>query len=456
MNHLFAFFQSIRAFTVKLLHLGVREDMSFFEQQKIHLLNIMILPALLPITCFALINWQTRPGLSLLNMANVICYLMVIGINIANRFLQWRLLFIAATAVIFFCEALFYSNGMEFALLLTVICSLVLVDNGWQYLLIMLSVVGGFCYLQYQHHLILQENKSLIFRVVSTIGNCLLMLTAGLYYFRGIYLKYHQQVETHKRLLELQQKQLLIQKQELEQSNKELKALSDSRQKILFTLAHDLRNPLSGIEALTNSMLEGGAANEFERNDLLNVIATTANRSLKQMQELLDVHRYNEPGKGLDKTELNLQEILQLVIIPQQHKAAEKAISIQCMLPDEAVSVYANKWQLIRVMENLLVNAIKFSHPAASIIVGVAIEQNWITLFVRDFGIGISIEKQAFIFDNVARVQQTGTKGEKSFGLGLSICRQIVEAHSGSIAVRSAENEGAEFLVKLPRQLVTA
>lgn len=453
MNYLLAFFQSIRSFTIKLLYLGVRDEMSFFEQQKIHLLNIMILPSLLPMTCFAIMNWQVRSGLSLLNTANLICYLSVISLNIAGRFLQWRLFFVAATAAIFFCEALFYSNGMEFALLLTVICSLVLVDNGWQYLMVMLVVVGAFCYIQYHQHLVLLEDKSMVSRVVNTIATCLLLLTAGLYYFRGIYLKYHQQVEMHKRLLELQQQQLLIQKQELIQSNKELKALSDSRQNILFTLAHDLRNPLSGIEALTNSMLEGGAADEYERNDLLTVIATTANRSLKQMQELLDVHRYTEPGKGIDKTTVNVKEMLQLVILPLQHKAAEKGITIKCNLPDDTITVYANKWQLIRVMENLLVNAIKFSYPASAVVVTATTETNWLVLSVKDTGIGISEEKLPFLFDNVASVRQTGTTGEKSFGLGLAICRQIVEAHGGIIGVQSSEKEETEFIVKFPRQL---
>lgn len=450
MTNLRAIFHYIGALTAKFLHIGVRSEMSFFEKQKIHLLNIMILPSVLPITFFALLNLAERPGLSILNMANVICYLAVIILNLKGRYLHWRLLFIAASAVIFFLEALFFHNGMEFALLLTIICSLVLVDRGWQYLLILLGVTAAFCYLQYRENIQVHKDKAMVLRVVSTIANCLLLLTAGLYYFRGIYLKYHQQVEAHKKLLEQQQVLLLVQKQELEQNNKDLKLLSESRQKILFTLAHDLRNPLSGIEALTNTMLEGGVADEEERNDLLSVIASTANRSLKQMQELLNAHQYAEPKRVAEKAAVDVAELLQLVVVPLQHKAAEKAITIRYQLPEAGIGVYANKWQLIRVMENLLANAIKFSFPGGVVVVGAEHTPGWVTLSVQDKGIGIPAEKQPYIFDNVHRVQQTGTGGEQSFGLGLTICRQIVEAHGGSIAFRSVAEEGTVFWVKMP------
>lgn len=450
MNNLRAIFHSIGAFTAKLLHTGVRPEMSFFEKQKIHLLNIMILPSVIPIAFFALLNLAQRPGLSVLNIANVICYLSVIGLNLSGRRLHLRLLFIVASAVIFFFEALLFHNGMEFALLLTVICSLVLVDSGWQYLLIMLGVTTGFCYLQYQANMLVHQDKAMVYRVVSTIANCLLLLTAGLYYFRGIYLKYHRQVEGHKKLLEQQQVLLLIQKQELEQNNKELKLLSESRQKILFTLAHDLRNPLSGIEALTNTMLEGGVKDQQEHNELLSVIAATANRSLKQMQELLNAHHYAGPMRVTEKTRVDVAELLQLVVLPLQHKAAEKAIVLRYELPETGAGIHANKWQIIRVMENLVTNAIKFCFPGGVVIVGAERAKGWIVLSVKDNGMGIPAEKQPFIFDNVQRVQQTGTGGEQSFGLGLAICRQIVEAHGGSISFRSVADAGTEFWVKLP------
>ncbi|BAV05771.1 sensor histidine kinase [Filimonas lacunae] len=390
-----------------------------------------------------------RPGLALLNTANVLCYLSVITLQVWNRYLSLRLYCIAATGIIFFAEALFYSNGMEFALLLTVICGLVLTEKTWHYLLLMLLVVAAFCYLQYYQRLALQLDKPMVIRVVGTVASCLLLLTAGLFYFRGIYVSYHQLVEGQKQLLEQQQVQLLQQQAELVQKNADLKALSESRQKILLTLAHDLHNPLSGIEALTNLMVQG-VIGEHERNSLLQVISNTANRSLQQMQDVLDAQRFSDASYPLVKEEVFVSGMVQEVVGLLQFKAAEKQIHLQCTLPDTTVTIMANRLQLMRVLENLVMNAIKFSYLNSVVKIQATIADDWLLLSVCDEGMGIALDKQEFVFNDVSRVQQLGTKGEKSFGLGLSICRQIVERHGGYITLTPGKAKGCEFVASFP------
>jgi signal transduction histidine kinase len=103
-----------------------------------------------------------------------------------------------------------------------------------------------------------------------------------------------------------------------------------------------------------------------------------------------------------------------------------------------------------RVLANLVTNAIKFSRENAEIIIYTRKEPNFALISVTDHGIGIAKEKQENIFDLFGHGMRTGTAGEQGFGMGLSICKQIVEQHKGNITVESEEGKGTAFLVRLP------
>jgi signal transduction histidine kinase len=449
MNYLRFLVSWLRYLWYRSSHLGIHEDMPFFERQKMHLINILVVPALPLILFFVLANLSARPGLAFLNFCSLVAYSAIAYINFSGRFLQWRMLFICLAAVVFFAEAFFYHNGMEYSMLLMVAAGIVIIDKKWHYYLFAFSIVSAFSYLKYYRHLQLNEEPGMLTRVIFNMFFCLLLFVIASQYFRKIYRNYHQQVQDNKVVLEQQQRQLLIQKWELEEKNRELKTLSDSRQRILFTLAHDLRNPLSGIEALAKRMLrmEGDT---IDTHALLSVIETTADRSQKQIQELLDANQYLEIGEEIRKTLVNIGELVQEVLQPLQFNAAQKSIAIQMQLPGDVVVAFVNKMQFSRVVENLVANAVKFSHLHSVVTVELCLAEEEFILSVRDTGIGIAAEKRPFIFDNFTAARQAGTMGEKSFGLGLSICKQIVEAHGGTIQLAPGEQQGCTFLVKMP------
>lgn len=103
-----------------------------------------------------------------------------------------------------------------------------------------------------------------------------------------------------------------------------------------------------------------------------------------------------------------------------------------------------------RVVSNLITNAVKFSPKGATITYSVGRNNNKLTLSVSDQGIGIPPEMQPLVFDLNTSAKRKGTDGEKSYGLGLYICRQIVSSHGGKIWLESEVNEGTTFFVELP------
>jgi signal transduction histidine kinase len=106
-------------------------------------------------------------------------------------------------------------------------------------------------------------------------------------------------------------------------------------------------------------------------------------------------------------------------------------------------------YKMDRVFSNLINNAIKFSHQQSTIKIELSQAESIATVAVQDNGIGISQEHQEQIFDKFGSIRQDGTAGEKSFGLGLSICKQIVDAHNGKIWVESEVDKGSCFYVQL-------
>ncbi|RYY53870.1 MAG: HAMP domain-containing histidine kinase, partial [Chitinophagaceae bacterium] len=113
-------------------------------------------------------------------------------------------------------------------------------------------------------------------------------------------------------------------------------------------------------------------------------------------------------------------------------------------------NVYANRSELVRVVSNLLANAIKFSPFGSGIFVSMQLTDQGVEVVVRDHGAGVSQEKRKTIFDMDSGPGELGTDGEKSFGIGLSISKKILRAYNGKIGFRDAEGEGTEFFFVLP------
>ncbi|OYW79022.1 MAG: hypothetical protein B7Z27_06350, partial [Sphingobacteriia bacterium 32-37-4] len=108
------------------------------------------------------------------------------------------------------------------------------------------------------------------------------------------------------------------------------------------------------------------------------------------------------------------------------------------------------KDKIDRVISNLVTNAIKFSKPASIVHVSLQSNDGYAEIIVKDNGIGIPEYLQGKIFDLFTTAKRKGTAGEKSYGLGLAICKKIVEVHEGFIHVESKEGVGSSFIVKLP------
>lgn len=239
------------------------------------------------------------------------------------------------------------------------------------------------------------------------------------------------------------------QNKELQLAMDELERVNKNYVRIMRVMAHDLRNPLSGITGLTAMLLMEDEFSEESKN-MLKLIETTGLNSMQMINELLKSGLANENEK-LTKQAIDLNALVYDSVELLQFKAKEKNQTILFEKNNNTpLMAEVNHEKIWRVINNVIVNAIKFSHEDGIIKVAVLSDKNKILISVADNGIGISENQKDVIFEMFTPAKKMGTDGEQPFGLGLSISKQIVEAHNGRIWFESKLGEGTTFYIELP------
>jgi signal transduction histidine kinase len=242
----------------------------------------------------------------------------------------------------------------------------------------------------------------------------------------------------HNQFLADQQKQLVSQ----------LSAANAAKNKFVGMAAHDLRNPLASIRGLSEFLRDGNLAPE--QRELVELIHGASQSMLDLVNELLDVATIESGELKLDPQPCNLADLLRGCAFLQNIHAAKKNSRI--LLPDDegAPVAFVDVAKMRQVVDNLLSNAIKYSPPGSEITVVYRNDPGVAGFAVRDQGPGIPDHERDRLFRDFGRLSAKPTGGESSTGLGLAICRKIVDAHRGSIAAENLSNGGCEFCVVLP------
>lgn len=243
----------------------------------------------------------------------------------------------------------------------------------------------------------------------------------------------------------------LIQQQSLLQSQEKLVRL---KQDFASTLTHDLKTPLLGAIETIKAFQEqkfGGVTSEQQK--VLNTMIRSHQSSLQLVESLLDVYRNDLEGLNLDLKPLDLTVLIENVT----NTLAELANSNQVYLAinfgesnfRQSLWVNGDEFQLQRVMINLLVNAINHSRRGDLIEIILSSQFNQQTVKILDQGAGIKPEEFSYLFERF--YQGNSDRQAKGTGLGLYLCRQIIEAHGGKILAENRQPSGAIFGFILPR-----
>lgn len=226
--------------------------------------------------------------------------------------------------------------------------------------------------------------------------------------------------------------------------------LLEQREDFTATLTHDLKGPLLGVNRIVELIADGklGDVNDQQRSLLLQIVHTNK-RSLSLIQDMLDVFRYEKDIHSLCLVQTDVREIIKSSVTDLSPLANNRGIQIKLDMSSDFKMAEVDQTSIRRVLQNLLDNAIKFSDSGKEVTVKAWSDANKIHVAVKDRGPGISQDDSGKLFQRCFQ-GAAGKEANRGMGLGLYLCKQIVDAHKGEIKCHSRENEGSTFTVSLP------
>jgi len=234
----------------------------------------------------------------------------------------------------------------------------------------------------------------------------------------------------------------------IREKNEELMKIHESRSNILSMISHDLKNYIGSI----NQAIEiiNIKYQSFENNKYLKMIEDSAGKALLLVKDILSINKLDAETESMTLVQYNINDLIyesneNLILI-----AREKKINMFFEGANSPIICMINPEKMHRALDNLCINAIKFTKPEGTIIVKTQKQGNIGQISIIDSGIGIDHNMIAHLFEKFTTTGRTGTAGEASTGLGLYIVKQIIDLHQGSIEVCSEVGKGSEFMIKLP------
>lgn len=259
--------------------------------------------------------------------------------------------------------------------------------------------------------------------------------------FRQIYDKTLAKIELQN--MKLKEKNILIDKQK-----EELLNLNADKDKFMRILAHDLRSPFNSMLGYSDLLInEIDTLSKEEIKEFAISINTVQTQTYNLLDDLLLWSQSQSGNLYFNPEKTAFNEVCNQLI--EKLNNGSKKITINCNSPEDIV-ILADKNMLQIILRNLLSNAIKFTYPGGNIDILTETVDNEVIITISDNGVGISKEDQEKLWDFANPYSTYGTEDEKGSGLGLILCKELVEKHKGKIWVESEKDKGSKFIFTMP------
>lgn len=238
--------------------------------------------------------------------------------------------------------------------------------------------------------------------------------------------------------------QIKSQAQELEKANREICDFT-------AMIAHDLRSPLNNVMGVSELMTDSafGPVTD-EQKKWLGKVVETVRELVNLVNDFLDVSKLEAGHIDLTPEEVDLEKLFDATLDNFQFSAKERNVSLRKNISDSIRQIQGDRRRLEQVLSNLLSNSLKFTPLGGDIEVGAAYSGNDAEIWVKDTGVGIGPDEIGKLFEKYKQTSSGKTSEHKGTGLGLVICKMIVEAHGGTIRAESKKGKGATFTFTLP------
>lgn len=237
---------------------------------------------------------------------------------------------------------------------------------------------------------------------------------------------------------------------ELKKANEELTLSNSTKDKFFSIIAHDLKSPFNSLLGFSEILQEDWyQMEESKRLEFVQIMHKTQEETYQLLTNLLDWSRLQRNNLVWQPEISDLLEIVEQVHEQVRSIALQKDISIIVTINPKTL-VYIDREMIGTVLRNLISNAIKFTQPRGRIMIYIRKTEEWINCYIEDSGVGIDEEILEHLFDFNQNGSTLGTNGEKGTGLGLILCKELIQINKGDISAKSKIGHGSTFCISLP------
>jgi len=239
---------------------------------------------------------------------------------------------------------------------------------------------------------------------------------------------------------------------ELEEADRRMRELDEIRRQFVAAVSHELRTPLTAIRAHVEALSDSGAPLADERvQTFVRVVDEESRRLARLVESVLDLGRLESGTRGARRKPVDLSEVVGEAARMLERMAEAREVELKVLRETADTQVDADRDQLRQLVLHLGGNAVKFTSAGGRVLIRTGGDERSVTLQVEDTGIGIPEEALGKIFDRFYQGDSPIARRQGGAGLGLAICKSIVEWHGGELAAHSTPGQGSTFRAVLPR-----
>lgn len=230
---------------------------------------------------------------------------------------------------------------------------------------------------------------------------------------------------------------------------KSLAQSGEDQRKFITNVSHDFRSPLTSIKGYIEAILDGTIPESLQ-NKYLCIVRDETDRLNKLTTSILDINSMSQNGQLLEYSDFDVHHIIKKILATFEGRCNTKRITFELTFSSRELYVHADESRIQQVLYNLVDNAIKFSNPGSVIFIETYEKREKAYISVKDQGVGIPADSLKKIWERFYKTDTSRGRDKKGLGLGLSIVKEIIQAHGENIDVISTEGVGTEFIFTLP------
>ena len=230
----------------------------------------------------------------------------------------------------------------------------------------------------------------------------------------------------------------------------EMKHVEELKAQFVNMVAHELRSPLAAIDGYLSILMRDMVQDPAEKEQIMGRCRERVKGLVNLVNDLLDMARMESGRVQREILPRSIGEVAEEVVSLMTPLAEAKGVTLDGWVADDLPTVEADREELIRLLTNLVSNAIKYNREGGSVSISATPDGPFVKISVKDTGIGISEKGQAQLFSEFFREKRSENQLTTGTGLGLNIVRRIVDFYNGRVEVESVLNEGSTFTVRLP------